>query len=462
MKILLSLFSVLVLSVAGFAQPQRVLADKIIGIVGDKVILKSDIDNVIADKIRQGQPVMDNERCLQMEQNMAVKAMVLQAEKDSLPVTDEEVEAEIDQRIRYFIGYYGGKDAFEQIAGRTVYQVKEDFRVPVREQKLAQAMRNKIVDNIKITPNEVTFYYNKIPKDSLFFYESELEVRQIVIYPKASRELEKFAQDELLEYKRQVDAGEKTFETLARLHTDDPGSKQTGGRYEVNKNEKNWDPTFLNTAFTLKEGQVSRVIKSKFGYHILQVVSRNGDDAVVRHILKIPIITETEIAEAKTKLDSVRAKILSGSLNFGQAVEKYSDDDASKFTAGAITGKGGNTSMTIQELDKNIVSRLENLKVGEITEPEEFTDERGKKGVRILYLQSRTEPHRENLKDDYKAVSDRALEEKKNDAMEKWFVTKIPTYYIIIDNEFDVCPEMQKWKTPRASAAALENSAPKH
>ena len=117
--------------------------------------------------------------------------------------------------------------------------------------------------------------------------------------------------------------------------------------------------------------------------------------------------------------------------------------------------------MTIQELDKNIVSRLENLKVGEITEPEEFTDERGKKGVRILYLQTRTEPHRENLKDDYKAVSDRALEEKKNDAMEKWFVTKIPTYYIMIDNEFDVCPEMQKWKTPRTSAAVLENPAPK-
>jgi len=387
--------------------------------------------------------------------------MVLQAEKDSLPVTDEEVEAEIDQRVRYFISYYGGKDAFEQIAGRTVYQVKEDFRQPVREQKLAQAMRNKIVDNIKVTPNEVAAYYNKIPKDSLFFYESELEVRQIVIYPKPSRELEKFAQDELLEYKRQVESGEKTFETLARLHTDDPGSKQTGGRYELNKNEKTWDPAFLTAAFLLKEGQVSRVVKSKFGYHIIQMVSRNGDDAVVRHILKIPIITEAEIAEAKSKLDSVRERIVSNKLNFGQAVEKFSDDDASKFTAGALTGKGGNTSMTIQELDKSIVGKLENLKIGDITEAEEFTDERGKKGVRILYLQSRTEPHRENLKDDYKEVSDRALEEKKNEAMEKWFIAKIPTYYIMIDPEFKACPEMQKWEIPTASAAALDNSAPK-
>ena len=128
MKILLNFFGFLLLSVAAFAQPQKVLADKIVGIVGDKVILRSDIENIIADKIRQGMPVADNERCLQMEQMMAVKAMVLQAEKDSLPVTDEEVEAEIDQRVRYFIGYYGGKDAFEQIAGRTVYQVKEDFR----------------------------------------------------------------------------------------------------------------------------------------------------------------------------------------------------------------------------------------------------------------------------------------------------------------------------------------------
>ena len=454
MKILLIFFGFFLLSVAAFAQPQKVLADKIVGIVGDKVILRSDIENIVADKIRQGMPVAENERCLQMEQMMAVKAMVLQAEKDSLPVTDEEVEAEIDQRVRYFIGYYGGKDAFEQIAGRTVYQVKEDFRQQVREQKLATAMRGKIVDNLKVTPNEVSAYYNKIPKDSLFFYESELEVRQIVIYPKAGRELEKFAQDELAEYKRQVESGEKTFETLARLHTDDPGSKQTGGRYEVNKNEKTWDPAFLQTAFLLKDGQVSRVIKSKFGYHIIQMVSRNGDDAVVRHILKIPIITEAEVADAKTKLDSIRTKITSGSLSFGAAVEKFSDDDASKFTAGAISGKGGNTSLTIQELDKNIVAMLDNLKVGDISEPQEFADERGKKGVRIIYLQSRTEPHRENLKDDYKEVADRTLEEKKNEAMEKWFISKIPTYYIMVDPDFATCSELQKWQaSPKVATA---------
>jgi len=454
MKILLNIFCFLLLAATAFSQPQKVLADKIVGIIGDKVILRSDIENIITDKIRQGMPVVENERCLQMEQMMAVKAMVLQAEKDSLPVTDEEVEAEIDQRVRYFIGYYGGKDAFEQIAGRTVYQVKEDFRTQVREQKLAQAMRGKIVDNLKVTPNEVTAYYNKIPKDSLFFYESELEVRQIVIYPKAGRELEKFAQDELLEYKRQVEAGEKTFETLARLHTDDPGSKQTGGRYEINKNEKSWDPAFLQAAFLLKEGQVSRVIKSKFGYHIIQMVSRNGDDAVVRHILKIPIITEAEVADAKAKLDSIRTKIISGSLSFGAAVEKFSDDDASKFTAGAIAGKSGNTSLTIQELDKNIVAMLDNLKVGDISEPQEFADERGKKGVRVIYLQSRTEPHRENLKDDYKEVADRTLEEKKNEAMEKWFISKIPTYYIMVDPEFATCSELQKWQiSPKVAAS---------
>lgn len=442
----------MLLCITGFAQPQKVLADKIVGIVGDKVILKSDIDNVIADKLRQGQPIADNERCLQMEQTMAIKAMVLQAEKDSLPVTDEEVEAEIDQRVRYFISYYGGKDAFEQIAGRTVYQVKEDFRTAVREQKLAQAMRNKIVDNIKVTPNEVTAYYNKIPKDSLFFYESELEVRQIVIYPKPSRELEKFAQDELAEYKKEVESGEKTFETLARLHTDDPGSKQSGGRYELSKNEKSWDPTFLSTAFLLKEGQISRVIKSKFGYHIIQMISKNGDDAVVRHILKIPLITETEVADAKVKLDSIRTKIIAGQLSFGAAVEKYSDDEASKFTAGAISGKNGNTSLTIQELDKSIVGLLDNLKVGEITEAQEFTDERGKKGIRIVYLQNRTEPHRENLKDDYKEVADRTLEEKKGEALDKWFIAKIPTYFIMIDPEFAGCPEMQKWQGSKSTA----------
>ena len=427
-----------------FAQTKKVLADQIIATVGDKIILKSEIENSIGDMQRQNIDIPANAKCLILEQALGLKALVLQAEKDSLPVSDEEINAEIDNKVRYFISQYGSKDVVEQIAGKTIYQLKEDFKQTFREQKLAQNMRNKIVDDVKITPSEVKAYFETIPKDSLPYYESEVEVGQIVVYPKASRELETYAIDQLKEYKQQVESGAKKFETLASLYTDDPGSKETGGKYDINRNEKTWDPIFLSKAFSLKEGQISSVFKTKFGYHIIQMISRAGDDASIRHILKIPQVSSIEINDAKHKLDSVRSNLIAGTMKFGEAVSKYSDDEASKFTGGRISGQNG-TFLTIDQLDKDLVVRLKDLTVGEYSQPFEYTDERSKKGVRIVQLTTKTQPHRENLKDDYNKIAQRALEEKKNEALEKWFTRNIPTFYIKVNNEYKSCPEMQKW-----------------
>jgi peptidyl-prolyl cis-trans isomerase SurA len=453
MKRFLLLITTVVSALIGYSQPQKaradtqkVVADKIAGVVGDRIILRSDLINEILDRQRRNENIPDNANCLVMEQALALKALVLQAEKDSLQVSDEELESQMENQIRGFIQSYGSKEALEQIAGRTVYQIKEDMRVPFKERKLAELMRNKIVDGNKITPNEVKAFYDKIPKDSLLYYDTEVEIGEIVVYPKASRELEKYAQDELTEFKRQVESAERKFETLASLYTDDPGSKQSGGGYNINRTEKSWDPAFLNGAFRLKEGQVSPIIKSKFGYHIIQMVSRAGDDAFVRHILKIPQITDEDIKQTITRLDSVKIKLVSGNIGFGEAVAKYSDDESSKYTGGMRQCANG-TYCQIDQLDKDIIPVLKELKPGEYSEPKSFTDERGKKGVRIVYLKTRTEPHRENLKDDYNKVAQRALEEKKSASLEKWFNEKIPTYYIMIDDEFQSCPEMIKWKT---------------
>ena len=442
MKKCILLLCVVAATSAASAQSARVLADKIVGIVGDKIVLRSDITNYIEDMKRQGQEVPPNAECVLLQSMMADKALILQAEKDSLPVGDDVIEAELDQRIRYFIQKYGGKEAFEQIAGRTVYQVKEDFRQSIRDGRLATDMRKKIVENVKITPTEVKAYFDKIPKDSLRFYETELVVGEVVLYPKAGRELEKFAIDELVDYKKQAEGG-RSFESLARLYSEDPSVKQNGGKFEVNKNEKSWDPDWKNACFRLKEGQISPVIKSKFGYHIIQLISRNGDDAVVRHILRIPQVTDEDIAVSKAKLDSIRSKLIAGTLSFGEAVDKYSDDENSKFTAGYKAGAGG-TLVTIDELDKDIVAGIGNMKVGEYSQPTEFTDERGKRGVRIIYLQTKTQPHRENVKDDYNKIAQRALEEKKQQAIEKWFMVKLPTYYILVDKEFQECEGIKK------------------
>jgi peptidyl-prolyl cis-trans isomerase SurA len=318
-------------------------------------------------------------------------------------------------------------------------------------------MRNKIVDGVRITPNEVKAYFDKLPKDSLAFYESELEIGQVVVYPKANRDAEEYAVEQLKEFKQQLETGKRDMKTLAALYSDDPGSKENAGQYEINRNEKQWDPIFMSKAFSLKEGQISTPFKSKFGYHIIQMVNRAGDDAVVRHILKIPQITKPEIVASINKLDTVRSKLITGTLQFGEAVSKYSDDEASKFTGGRRSNNEGSTYITIDQLDKDLVVMMKDLKVGEYSQPTEFTDERGKKGVRIVYLISRSEPHRENLKDDYNKISQRALEEKKNNTLDRWFSEKISTYFIKVDDEYKACDQMAKWLTPLKATAAATN-----
>lgn len=441
---------------AAFAQPKKLVADKIIAVVGDKIVLKSDIDNSIQDMERQGMEVPANARCLTLEQAMGIKALVLQAEKDSLPVTEEEIAADIDNQIRYFIGAYGTKEKLEEISGKTVYQLKEDFKEGFRDRKLAGAMRSKIVEGIRITPKEVNNYFDKLNKDSLVFYESELEIGQIVRYPKASREAEEYCVDQLKEFKTQLETGRKEMKTLAALYSDDPGSKDKAGQYDINRNEKQWDPAFMAKAFSLKEGQISNPFKSKFGYHIIQMVSRAGDDATVRHILKIPQVTKTELNEGILKLDTVRSKLIAGTIQFGEAVNKYSDDESSKFTGGRKQNAEGGGLITIDQLDKDMVLMMKNLQVGQYSQPVEFMDEKGKKGVRIVYLMSRTAPHRENIRDDYNKIAQRALEEKKGDALEKWFNEKISGYYIQVDKDYGDCAEMKKWSMSASTTAAIK------
>jgi peptidyl-prolyl cis-trans isomerase SurA len=437
----------LIISCAVFAQgPKKVVADKIIGIVGDRIILQSDIKNSILDLIRQGGTVPDNAECIFAEQALVSKILMLQAEKDSLPVTEEEVEAELDQRVRYFINQMGGsQQALEEMAGKSIYQIKDDARDNVKESKLASAMRNKIVDGIRITPNEVKIFFDKIPKDSLPFIESELEIGQIVLYPKASRDLEKYIIDELNNYKKQIENKITSFEQLAKKYSEDPGSKDQGGQYQINRNEKTWDPSFLSAAFRLKEGEISAPVKSKFGYHIIQMVQRTGDDAVIRHILRIPPLTDAEINMAIAKLDTVRSKIIAGTLNFNEAAFKYSEDDVAKFSGPFLTNRDGSPYVTIDLLDKDMVGTISKMKVGDFSQPKIFEDQ-AKKGVRIVFLKSRSEPHRMNLRDDYSKISQMALEEKKSDALIKWLNTKIPTYYIMVDDEsLNTCTQLKRY-----------------
>jgi len=418
------------------AQPKKVVADKIIAVVGDKIILQSDIQNSMSDMSRQGSQLPENADCLISEQAIVSKVLMLQAEKDSLPVTDEEIEAELDQRIRYFISQFGTQEQLELVAGKTIYQIKDEARESIKENKLATAMQKKIVENVKITPTEVKNYFDKIPKDSLPYYESELEVGQILVYPKASRDLERYMIDELNNYKKQIETKVSTFDQLAKRYSEDPGSKERGGQYEFTRGDKTIDPAFLAAAFRLKDGDISPVVKSKMGFHIILMEHRSGDNIIIRHILRIPPITQEEVNASVNKLDSVRAKIIAGVINFNEAATRYSEDESAKYAGPFFLNRDGAPYVTIDQLDKEIVVNLGKMKVGEYSQPVLFTDERtGKKGVRIIYLKSRSEPHRMNMHDDYDKIAQFALEEKKSKVLEKWMKEKIPTYYIQVDND---------------------------
>jgi len=443
-----------------YAQTQKVVADKIIAQIGDKIILHSDIYNAIDDYRRQAEAsggkdlkMPPNPECSFLEGQLVQKALVIQAGKDSIPLTDDELDALLDNRVRFFISQYGSQQELETIAGKTIYQIKEDLRQPVKENQLATLMREKILANIKITPVEVKEYFSRIPKDSLPYLESQLEINQVIIYPKSNKDVEEYSINQLNEWKKQVETGKQKFDVLAKLYTMDPGSRDQGGQYAVNRNDKQWDPIWFAAIWKLKEGQVSPVIKSKFGLHIIQMVSRAGDDAIIRHILLLPSVTASEIKEATNTLDSVRNQVKAGFINFGAAVSRYSEDDNSKNNGGALLAQDGSIFLTIDQLDKDIVVALKGMNPGDISKPIVYKDDRQRDAVRLIYLRSRTEPHVQNLKDDYNAIAQAALEHKKGQIMQKWFKEHINTYYINIDKSFNTCANIAPWLQAQTSAS---------
>ncbi len=446
MKTIFLLFSITVFTITINAQ-KGVIVDKIAAVIGDKIILQSDIKNRIDDMKRGGSELPENIQCLMLETMLSTKVLAQQAIKDSLPISDEDIEAALDLKIRQFTQQFGTVEALEQVAGKTIFQLKEDSREQVREQKLAEEMQKEIMRTVKITPTEVKAYYEKIPKDSLNYYESQVEVGQIVITPKATRDVIQLTKDDLNELRQRVIKGEK-FEKLAKIYSQDPGTKDDGGLFTFKKSENNVDPDFKITSLKLKNpGDVSNVMKSQFGYHIIQLVSKNGDDITVRHILNIPSVSAGEYEKALSKLDTIRSKLITNLFTFNEAVAVYSDDDYSKFTGGMIVNpEDGSTFLTIDRFpDKDLVLMLKSLKLNEYSKPVVFTDQRGRKAVRVVYLKTQLAPHTENVRDDYSKIAARTLEEKKSDVMEKWINKRLPTYYINVENDFNTCTTIQNW-----------------
>ena len=442
--------SLLVIFLLGrFSAFSQESADKIVAVVGkNRIILQSDIEMQALQSRQQDPNFNDSMKCMILQQMILQKILVEQSERDSVKITEEDVDGQLDNRLRYFIQLYGSKDKLEQVSGKTIYQLKDEYRDVIREQMLAEKVQQTILENVKITPAEVSAFYKKIPVDSLPFFPATVEVGQIVIDPIVSPEMNDYARQKLEGIRKDIIDSKITFETAAGLYSDDPGSRDNGGRYDGVTRTGPWAAEFVAAAFKLQNGEISPIIKTKFGYHIIQMINRKGDEADIRHILIKPEVTSADFKRSLEILDSVRGELVAGKMTFQEAVGRYSTDEAAKRTGGMIADPNtGNSELDMTKLDPGMVLMLDTMKQGGYSNPHIFLADQHEKSCRFVFLKSRTSPHKANLKDDYSKIEEVALSQKKQLKMQNWVLSKLSTFYLKISPDYDNCRILKQWQT---------------
>lgn len=439
---------------AGLTQlrAQKII-DEVVAVVGNEVVLYSDIEAQIAQMKDMPADKEAETRCMVIDQIMQRKLLLSRAKYDSLKVTDEQVNNELDRRMAFFVEQFGGNvQALEKYYNRTVGQLKSDFREPIKEQLLTEQMQNKIVSGVDVTPEEVKKFYLSLPKDSLPYYNAELEIGQIVILPKVSSQEKQDVINKLRNIRSSIISGKSKFSTMAIVYSQDEGSARKGGEMDMQRAD-NFVPEFAAAALSLKKDSISDVVETKFGYHIIKMLDRKGDMVKVSHILMHPSMTDVEIQAAKRTLDSLRTVIKKDSITFENAAYKYSEDADTRNRGGMLVDMKTNSSrIPNDQLDATLFSIVDKLKVGDISEPIYFKNAEGKDAFRIIYLKSRTLPHKANLKDDYPRIKELAQATKKQEKLDTWFKKYIGLTYIRVNSNYNYCHSLNKWKKGASSS----------
>lgn len=393
--------------------PKGVIIDEVIATVGGNIVQYSELEaQYLQYTMQEGVPADPQKMKCDMLENMIYQKLLLnQAELDSVEVTDGQVESELDRRLRYYISLLGSKEKFEEFYQKSVVEFKEELREQVREMMLVENVQQSITTDVKITPTEIRQFYKDIPEDSIPFINSEVRLAQIVKLPPVNDEEIERVKNKLQEIRYRVLNGEN-FATLAILYSEDPGSSKQGGELGLFGRGEMY-PEFEAAAFSLKEkNEVSDIIKTDAGFHILQLIERRGEYVNVRHILLRPKVSPLDLAKAKVELDSIANLIEEGKFTFDEAVQEFSEDP-SKNNGGLVLNPMTNTSLfESDQLDPKVFFVIDKLEVGEISAPVQFQTLEGKDAYRILYVKDRTEPHKANLKQDYDKIQEWALEKK--------------------------------------------------
>lgn len=421
---------------------QNQTVDKIIGVVGNKIILQSDIQIQEAQFASQGTNI---DACVILEEMLLSKMLFAQAEVDSVAVGPDEVESELNNRVNYFIGLFeGDQGKMEEYYGKSILEIKDDFREDVKEQLLSRRMQQNIIGDVNITPSDVRKFYDKIPADSLPTYNAEFEISQIVVKPKVSAAQKQKTRSELMELKKRIAEGE-SFETLALVYSDDPGSAKNGGELGFMTRGQLVNE-FASVGFNLNNGDVSNIVETEYGFHIIQMIEKRGETANMRHILIKPEITNEDLEEALTKLKSIKSEIDNKETTFNEAVNKYSEDENSKGRAGALMNPvNGSSSFEVDQIEASMFRVLDTMKVDQISKPSSYREPDGTIGFRLLFLKSKTEKHEANLYDDYERIKQIATNFEQQKALRKWINKTAPNTYIYLEDEFLECNNAKKW-----------------
>lgn len=424
---------------------QGKIIDQVIAVVGGHIILESDIEaQYLQYRMQEGIIGSSSTvKCSMLESMLFQKLLLNQAELDSVEVSDSQVEAEMDRRLRHYIGLLGSPEKFEEYYQKTILEFKDELRDQVRELIMVETVQDKITGEVKVTPTEVKSFFKTIPADSIPLINTEVELLQIVKLPPVNREETEKVKNKLQEIRYRVLNGEN-FATLAILYSEDPGSAKNGGELGLFGRGEMY-PAFEAAAFSLEKGAVSDLVETEAGFHILQMIERRGEYVNVRHILLRPKVSPYDLAQAKVKLDSISGLIKANKITFDEAVTRYSDDPSKNNGGILINPMTGTSLFETDQLDPKVAFVIDKLEVGEISEPVQFQTQENKDAYRILYMKKKTEPHKANLKQDYDKIQAWATEDKKQKVINKWIKDKAAQTYVKINNPYKDCTFVNSW-----------------
>ncbi|MBI1223589.1 MAG: peptidylprolyl isomerase [Bacteroidetes bacterium] len=424
------------------------IVDEIVAIVGDNYILRSDIEKEIETLREQmgKEFVHDSLRMEILDQLIAKKLLLYKAQIDSVEISDDMVDSKIEERLNYILSHFGGDErALEKYLKMTIPEFKAKTRPKIKEQLLIQQMQSQIIKEVKVSPAEVRNYFRDISKDSLPPVPEEVEVAQIIIAPQVSDFAWDYAKEVATNLRERLVQG-ANFCVLAHTYSDDPGSSGKCGELGFFKRGK-MVPEFEAAAFSLEKDSLSKIIRSQYGYHIIQLLDRRGESVSVRHILIAPEMLETDLADARNRLDSIRSEILAGTISFKEAAVKYSSDEYSSGKGGLLMDySSGETKIPVGNLEKEVFLRIKDLKPGEVSQVYVTRGQDGKEMYIIYNLISESPPHRPSLETDYLKIQNAALEQKKATALEDWMDKNKTQYYIHISERYSNAPELAHWK----------------